>query len=139
MNGKEKGRQLVSHFLRWSGVFRSSRSLRNVQLRYAGILLEGLKDFDTFSFRKASYILEGVKPEIICQKAWIVCPQLIAKLANSHRSKASSLPSPSSSSSLTVLAPYPVSERGSHFFGVRSLGDVRSLGHSATLGAEVAL
>ena len=87
MNGKEKGRQLVSHFLRWSGVFRSSRSLRNVQLRYAGILLEGLKDFDTFSLRKASYILEGVKPEIICQKAWIVCPQLIAKLANNHRNQ----------------------------------------------------
>jgi hypothetical protein len=87
MNGKEKGRQLVSHFLRWSGVFRSSRSLRNVQLRYAGILLEGFKDFDTFSFGKASYILEGVKPEIICQKAWIVCPQLIAKLANSHRNQ----------------------------------------------------
>jgi hypothetical protein len=56
MNGKEKGRQLVSHFLRWSGVFRSSRSLRNVQLRYAGILLEG--------FLKTSIHSASEKPAI---------------------------------------------------------------------------
>jgi hypothetical protein len=38
----------------------------------------------------------------------------------------------------TVLAVYSVSERVSHFIGVRSLGDVRSLGQGATLGAEAA-
>jgi hypothetical protein len=42
---------------------------------HAGILLEGLKYFDAFSFGKASYILEGVKPEIISQKARIVHEQ----------------------------------------------------------------
>jgi hypothetical protein len=36
----------------------------------------------------------------------------------------------------TILAADTVSVRVSHFKGVRSLGDVRSLGHSAALGAE---
>jgi hypothetical protein len=38
----------------------------------------------------------------------------------------------------TVLAADPISVRVSHFKGVPSLGDVRSLAHSANLGAETA-
>jgi hypothetical protein len=38
----------------------------------------------------------------------------------------------------TVLATYPVSVCVSHFVGVHSLGDARSLGDCATLGAEAA-
>jgi hypothetical protein len=38
----------------------------------------------------------------------------------------------------TVLASDPISVRVSHFKCVPSLGDVRSLGHSASLGAETA-
>jgi hypothetical protein len=38
----------------------------------------------------------------------------------------------------TVLAAYPIFVRVIHFIGVRSLGDVRSLGHSAIFGTELA-
>jgi hypothetical protein len=54
---------------------------------HAGILLEGLKDCDPFSFGKATYKLGGGKDKIIVQNLWIIRPQLIAKLSNRGRNQ----------------------------------------------------
>jgi hypothetical protein len=47
---------------------------------HAGILHEGLEDFDPFSFRRARYRRGGTKKDSWVKNARIVHPQLIAKL-----------------------------------------------------------